>query len=860
MSTTGTTRYQISEKYNIKLEHNMRIKSIQDILPLIEQPSRYLGSEINSVKKDHSRIKLSIALAFPELYELATSHFGIQILYHILNQHKDIVAERIYAPGADMEKYLRSSDIALMSLESKTPMNRFDIIGFSLLYELNYTNMLNMLNLGKIPFFSSQRDLSFPIVIAGGPCTCNPEPVADFFDAIVIGDGEEVIMELADVWLKWRTGSKNDKDALLKEWSGIGGVYIPAFFEPRFDSAGIQTIIPKDSKYKTIKRAVIADLDNAPFPDAPIVPFGKPVHDRLRLEISRGCTRGCRFCQAGMIYRPVRERSPETLLALAEKALNATGYEDLSLLSLSTGDYQCIIPLMERLMVQCERQRIAVSLPSVRAGTLTSEMMSLIKKVRKTGFTIAPEAGSQRLRGIINKSVTENDIVNTIKDAFRHGWQVIKLYFMIGFPTETEADLKAIVDLIMELKKIKKPKGKSGKFNVSVATFIPKPHTPFQWASQIALAESKEKIEWLKKHLTLPRVHFKWQNPEVSILEGLWARGDRRLNRLLVAAFERGCKFDGWSDTFDYKSWEKAFSDTGVDIDSYTTAARNCSDPLPWDHIDTRVTKAFLKKEWDQAFSGQYTPDCRGGRCHDCGVCDFKKIEPKVFEHCEKEPEKEPDEEHHSVDSKPTNYNIVKIVYSKQDQAKFFGHLEVVKLFSRAIRRAGIPVKYSEGFHPKQKISFKDPLPIGIEGRNESLYIELPESYQIKKVIKSVNENLPTGLAIHDCKLLPAKPYSNATTTAEYFVQLKEHIFDENDLKRFLKCSDFIFIRRNRKGKKQRIDLKEMVVCIELLAPSGLQMSLKSESGKIVRPKEVLEHVFSLSTETIKQAKIVKLA
>ncbi|MBW2252116.1 MAG: TIGR03960 family B12-binding radical SAM protein, partial [Deltaproteobacteria bacterium] len=373
----------------------------------------YLGNEVNIIKKDPAKVKLKFALVFPDLYEIGTSHFGLQILYSILNKKKEVCAQRVFAPGIDMEEHLRALKIPLVSLETKTPVCDFDLIGFSILYELNYTNILNILDLAQIPFYSSQRDDSYPLIVGGGPCTCNPEPIADFFDIIVIGDGENVILEIADTWLKFKENKNKGKENLLRLMSKIEGVYIPAFFKPEYDANGIQTVRPKFSNYTKVTRAIAKNLDTLPFPDAPIVPYGKPVHDRLRLEVARGCTRGCRFCQAGMIYRPVRERSTKTLLGLSEKALKKTGYEDISLLSLSTGDYESIIPLMQRMMEKCETRHIAVSLPSLRAGTLTPELMSLVKKVRKTGFTIAPEAGTQRLRKFINKNISEKEIIET---------------------------------------------------------------------------------------------------------------------------------------------------------------------------------------------------------------------------------------------------------------------------------------------------------------------------------------------------------------------------------------------------------------------------------------------------------------
>ena len=833
----------------------MSIKIIQDILPLIEQPSRYLGSEINTIKKDHSKVALCVALAFPDLYEIGTSHFGLQILYHILNHQPDIVAERVFAPGVDMEDHLRSSGIPMTSLESHTPIDRFDIIGFSLLYELNYTNILTMLELAHIPFFTRQRDDSHPFVIAGGPCTCNPEPVADFFDAIVVGDGENVILEMSQAWLEWKAGGRSDKKTLLRTWSRIEGVYIPSFFKPKYDENGFQTLVPEFADYRTVKRVILDNLDGAAFPDAPVIPYGKPVHDRLRIEVSRGCTRGCRFCQAGMIYRPVRERSLDTLLSLSEACIASTGYEDLSLLSLSTGDYECIFSLMECLMNRYTSRRIAVSLPSLRVGTLTPDLMQLVKKVRKTGFTIAPEAGSQRLREVINKNITEEDIENTVKNAFGLGWQVIKLYFMIGLPTETHDDVQAIVDLVKTLRKIKGPNGRRGKLNVSVATFIPKPHTPFQWSSQISLADSKQKIRWLKKNLKMSGVHFKWQNPEVSMLEGLWARGDRRLSRLLQNAYEKGCKFDGWSDRFKFPLWQDALCDEGVDMDFYTTRVRDTKEPLPWDYIDTRVTKDFLRGELKKSEHGEFTVDCREGDCNNCGVCDFKTIAPKVFDNCEKVASKEfvPD------NFKETVYKNVTVSFSKKGQAKYFGHLELVRIFLRAIRRAGIPIKFTEGFHPKPKISFEDPLPVGLESLHENFYVSLRGDVKLQRLIGQLNKQLPKGIRVLTCELTSTKPVSHGVSSATYLVTKKDGFFNEKDVTCFKNKKELMVTRTGPKGKTKKIDLKEMVLKIELPDPNKLKITLKKETGRTVRPFEVVEKIFCMPVEEIKQAAIVKL-
>lgn len=833
----------------------MSILNIDDILPLVEKPSRYLGTEINTVKKDLNRVKLRFALAFPDLYEIGTSHFGMQILYHILNEDPDIAAERVFAPGVDMETLLRNTGRLLFSLESRTPINRFDIIGFSLLYELNYTNILTTLDLGRIPFLASDRDQIHPLIIAGGPCVCNPEPVADIFDAMVVGDGEGVIKEMTAVWLDWHKDGRADKALLLQRWSQIEGVYIPSFFKARIDDRGFQVLEPRFSNYIQVKRALVHDLNRMPFPDKPVIPYGKPVHDRLRLEVSRGCTRGCRFCQAGMIYRPVRERAPEHLMSLAAGSIAATGYEDISLLSLSTGDYSCIAPLMERLMVCYSSDNVAVSLPSLRAGTLTPELMRLIKMVRKTGFTIAPEAGSQRLRDVINKNISEKEIIATVQNAFRLGWRVIKLYFMIGLPTETDDDLDELVNLVKKLAKLKGPNRQRGTINVSVATFIPKAHTPFQWARQISLTESKSKISRLHDRLRIPGIQFKWQDPQVSRLEGLWARGDRRLSRLLITAYKKGCRFDGWSDKFNYDLWTAAFEEENIDPDFFSARMRDVSEPLPWDHIDSRVGKSFLGREWDNALENKLTDDCRLGVCRQCGTCDFEKIEVKTYRTFEEqaEPSGGPENEDGIV------FRRLCVYYAKLDQAKYFSHLEMVNIILRALRRAKIPLKYTQGFHPKPKISFDDPLPIGIESEQERFVLSIPDFVEPGSLTRRLNRQLPEGLVINSCRVISSPTSCPSPDVTTYRIGLREASLNQEKLFSYTQSTDYSITLSNRKGKLKNINLKDMVKDIKLLDSTHLQVTLTSQPGKTIRPEHILRHIFELQEDQIKLAGVLKL-
>ncbi len=837
----------------------MSIKSIEDLLPYVQNPSRYLGTEVNRIVKAPQSVKMKIALAFPDLYDIGTSHFGIQILYHLLNRQGDILAERIFAPATDMEALLRRHDIALPSLESSRAMGEFDLVGFSLLYELNFTNVLNMLQLGKIPLKWEQRQDHHPIIIAGGPSVCNPEPMADFFDAMVFGDGETVVLEMAQAWIRWKESGGGDKAVLLEAWSRLEGVYIPRFYKADYDENGFQHLTPTGQGSPTITRAIVSQLDPASFPDRPIIPFGKPIHDRLRMEVARGCTRGCRYCQAGMIYRPVRERSPRSIMELIEDALENTGYEDLSLLSLSTGDYSCLTQLMEHLMLRCSAERVAVSLPSLRAGSLSPRLMALIRSVRKTGFTIAPEAGSQRLRDVINKNITDKDIQTTVESAFELGWTVIKLYFMIGLPTETDEDLDAIVDMVQRLKQIKGRQRRKPKINVSVTTFVPKPHTAFQWAAQLSLEASRRKIGYLKERLQMSGVQVKWQKPEMSVLEGLLARGDRRLGTLIQRAVQNGCTFDGWNDQFDFERWRAAMAQCDLDIDFFITRPRDLEEPLPWQHMDARVDLSFLKSQWQAAHRSESdaegVQDCRNGACHGCGVCDFDSIAPSVYKTYEPHGADVPDQGPADAD----HYIWLCLTYTKMGDARFFGHLELSHIFSRAVRRAKIQVQYSKGFHPMPKLSFDDPLPLGIESRAEKMCMLVATRHSCVEVVEALNRRLPEGVRIIDCRLRSEAKKLNIGAVQRFSIRLAENRFDADLLIRFNDSETWPYVRTNHKGREHHIDLKRSIERIGFEGNHTLVYDISPASPFTIRPADVLKGIFQLPVDLLLGAKVVKL-
>ena len=601
---------------------------MEQLLLSVQKPGRYAGNEQGSVIKDKSKVDLRFAFCFPDTYEVGMSHLGMKILYSHFNAREDIWCERVFAPWVDFEEVMRENGIPLFALESHDPLTEFDIIGFTLQYELCYTNVLNMLDLSGIPIKSSERKGLKNLVVAGGPCVCNPEPLADFVDIFFLGEGEEVDLEVIDLYRECRDNNVS-KEEFLQKAAQIEGVYVPSLYDIEYNSDNtIKAITPKCNAPSTVKKRIIKDLDNCFYPETFVTPFIEIIHDRAVQEVFRGCIRGCRFCQAGFIYRPVREKSADTVNSQAKCLCENTGYEEISLSSLSTSDYTELETLLSEMLDWSDEQKVSISLPSLRVDNFSPELLENVKKVKKSGLTFAPEAGTQRLRDVINKNVTEEEIMRTCLTAFQGGYTSVKLYFMLGLPTETDEDLigitalgQKIVNMFYEMPD--RPRGKSVNVSISVSTFVPKPFTPFQYEPQDDLAEVERKQKLLVESLTTKKITLSWHDSKTSILEGVFARGDRRLGKVIYEAHKLGCKFDGWGEMFDYDKWMKAFEIAGVDPNFYNHRTRDFEEILPWSHLDYYVTEKFLQEENRLAHAAAVTPNCRE-KCSNCGAACMK--------------------------------------------------------------------------------------------------------------------------------------------------------------------------------------------------------------------------------------------
>ncbi|MCT4632180.1 MAG: TIGR03960 family B12-binding radical SAM protein [Firmicutes bacterium] len=601
------------------------LDKLDDILYRVEKPGRYIGEEINMVEKDLGKVTTRFGFAFPDIYEVGMSYLGLHIIYGLMNEREDLYCERIFSPWVDMEAEMRKEEMPLFTLETKTPIKELDIIGITLQYELSYTNILNLMDLGNIPLRTSERTEDDPIIFAGGPCAYNPEPLAGIIDFFIMGEGEDVLNEVMDE-MNYKKENGLTKAQFLERIVKIEGIYIPEFYEIIYkEDKTIEEMRPLKEGYPVkVKKRIMKDMNESYYPEKFIVPYLEVVHGRVMTEIFRGCTRGCRFCQAGMIYRPVREKSPEKIIESSLKLLETTGYEELSLTSLSTLDHTAIKQIVTTLMEKNSDKKIGLSLPSLRLDSFSMEILQEIQKIRKTGLTFAPEAGTQRMRDVINKGVTEDNLFDTLTEVFNLGWSKVKLYFMIGLPYETDEDIEGIAKLGQQALGIyrntpKENRGRGGSITLSASCFVPKPFTPFQWFAQNPVDEFSRKAYFLKDAINSKHIKYQYHDSKTSYLEGVFARGDRRLSEVLIKAFELGCKFDGWGEYFDFDAWMKAFEELGVDPDFYNLRERDYEEILPWDFIDVGVTKKFLIRENEKAKNGETTGNCMD-TCGGCGV------------------------------------------------------------------------------------------------------------------------------------------------------------------------------------------------------------------------------------------------
>lgn len=792
---------------------------MKELLPILPRPARYLGSEWGVTLKDPATLTVRCALAFPDIYEIGMSYLGQKILLEAINTHPQFWAERVFTPCEETAAILREHGAPLSTLESDTPLGEMDILGISLTHELCYTNILFMLDLANIPFRSADRDEGHPLVIAGGGVTFNAEPVAPFFDAMILGDGEETMPAILEAVEQCKADGISRSEQ-LDRLTAIPGVYIPSFFEDQGPGAPLKPLKPG---YKTVEKAVVDDLNTTPFPTDQAIPFGA-IHNRLTLEIARGCTRGCRFCQAGMIYRPVRERSLDKLDHLLSEGLERTGYEETSMLSLSTGDYSGLDTLFTRSFDKCAAEQISISLPSLRVGSLSAPIMERISSIRRTGATLAPEAGSQRMRDVINKGVTEEGLMEHVRLLFDNGWQGVKLYFMIGLPTETDEDLDAILDLCLKVRDAAGRHIKRLQVSAAVSPFVPKPQTPFQWEAQIPYEEIIRRVHYLRDLFRqYKRVSIRYHEPEMTSLEGVFSRGDRRLSEVVERAYAKGALFSSWKDHLRLAPYREAVEEAGLDWDEYT-GPRDPEGPLPWDHLSSGLTKRFLLKERERALSGKITTDCRYGACRNCGVCEFnghvstldsqkkiKDLRPKlVFPQRDQEGEQPP----YSVEKPDLTIkgSHFRLWFDKIGPAAYLSQLELQAVFERVFRRAKLPMAFSAGFHPMPRLSFGKALPVGVESRAEWLNVFFREDFEPAEVVKRLAPNMPVGL-----RPLKADRLSMGKKQPQSVEEVFEIRFTRTPETRLAQWNAFMakdehFIeKKTKKGKLRQVDIRPMV-------------------------------------------------
>ena len=803
---------------------------LDKILSQVRKPGRYCGGEFNMIKKDHNKVDVKICLIYPDIYDIGMSFYGYQLLYHLVNAKKSFVAERSYSPWFDMEELMRLENLPLFSLETLTPLSEFDLLGFTLQYEMTYTNILNILDLSKIPIFSKNRGEEDPIIIAGGSGSVNPEPIRDFIDIFVIGDGEEIIIQLMEKIKKYKQQNYKRDDILRHLSSPKDGIYVPKYFQ----------------KNEYVIANKIKSLSKENYSIKPLVPIKEIVQDRLSLEVQRGCTAGCRFCQAGMIYRPIRERPYSELAKYTKDALKNTGYETVSLLSLSTTDYTGLRPYFSLTKKYFNDNNISVSLPSLRLDSFNSKIVDDINNQKKSGITFAPEAGTQRLRDVINKNITEEDLFSSVKVALENNYKTLKFYFMIGLPTETDEDIAGIVDLIKRISTMSKSYGRI-RINVSISTFIPKPLTPFQWEKQLLPEETDRIIHYLRNELKNTKVKLMTNDPYESLIESVVSRGDDKLNLVIYDVWENGGKFDAWSEKFDKDLWLNALKKYDIDPLKYTSE-KNINDPLPWDFIDFGIKRDFLIEEREKAFKLESTIDCRDG-CYFCGVCnkDLKMLQNNKNIHNDEEVDEsklklEIEEENKLKDAEEW---IVRMKFAKAGLIKYITHHDLFRIFQRSINMLNLPIKYSQGFNRRPKISFGFPIPMSYAAFEE--YVDMIFLRSISDIKSQFNKVLPEGLKIIFQEQIERKTPSIMIDTKEIIYKIKFYSDIDTDKiknKYFdLRKNDNLKIKRKNKKKVKEINLREFIKDLEF-GENYIIIKYKVVNSKTARVVELLKLLF----------------
>ena len=827
----------------------MNLKSaLEDILPRVEKPSRYLGTEVNAASKDFAAAEVRLALCFPDLYDLGLGNLGIHILYTMVNQLDWASCERVYAPGLDMEAELRGRGLPLFALESKDSLDAFDGIGFTLQSELTFTNILNILDLAGLPLRTEHRAEDAPLTFAGGPAVFNPEPWAPFLDFFVIGDGEDAILEIAALLRRMKGASRSHKLAALAE---MEGVYVPALYP--FETLPDGRVLPVQGA-PLVRKRVTKDLNGATFPIDYIVPFTQQVHDRVSLEVLRGCTQGCRFCQAGMVTRPVRERKLEKVDELLKRTLASTGYEEVSLVSLSTCDYSRVRQLVENTVETVRDHNVSVSLPSLRLDSFSVDLADMVAENRRTGLTVAPEAASPRLRAVINKWIPDEDLLKMADRAFELKWSHVKLYFMIGLPTERDDDVVAIADLSERTLEVGRARSGRAKVNLGVSTFVPKPFTPFQWAEQIGIDETRRRQNLLHDHLHSRAIKFGRHDPAETFIEGLFSRTDRRAADLLEAAWRKGCRFDAWHEHLRFNLWLEAIAETEFDVED-ALRARDPDERLPWDHIDVLIPKAWLKADWERALQLKHAQDCRHRRCHKCGVIDVERdlcasmlrtsIDGRKDEATwarKPQPESEP--------KLPVQRLWMRI--ARTDEARFLSHLEAMTAWLRALRRVGAPLAYSQGFHPHPKIAFSAASPLGEATLGDYMDLSLTAEVDAVALMNALKATVPPGFDVLDVAEVPLRAPSlmSLNEGGIYKLQLPGRDPDAvaAQVAQILAMPEIIVQRRTKsKGPKgQRglapVNIRPMIheLRVEPLAVPTVHAVLVTAEGKPGKAAEVL--------------------